>query len=86
MTLKFLKRRKRTKWRTKTMTKNENKDKEEERKTSEAGLGVGGSSIGWNADVLRGRASGAERTESTNTEYTNGTESNTSQEVHLISD
>ena len=61
-------------------------NKEEERKTSEAGLGVGGSSIGWNADVLRGRASGAERTESTNTEYTNGTESNTSQEVHLISD
>jgi len=56
-------------------------NKEEERKTSEVGLGVGGSSIGWNADVLRGRASGAERTESTNTEYTNGTESNTSQEV-----
>merc|ERR1712192_124427 len=43
----------------------------------------GGSSIGWNSDVLRGRASGAERVDvSTNAEFTNGTEANReSQEV-----
>ena len=53
--------------------------KEEEKKASEGG--VGGSSIGWSTEVLRGRASGAERVESTNSEYTNGTEAKESQEV-----
>merc|ERR1712192_357089 len=62
--------------------------KEEEKKASEGGVGVGGvsgggSSIGWNSDVLRGRASGAERVDiSTNAEFTNGTnEAKESQEV-----
>merc|ERR1712192_236327 len=64
--------------------------KEEEKKAPEGGgvggvLGgvPGGSSIGWNSDVLRGRASGAERVDvSTNAEFTNGTEANReSQEV-----
>ena len=45
----------------------------------------GGSNIGWTTEVLRGRASGAERVESTNTEYTNGTEAKESQEVTLHS-
>ena len=40
-----------------------------------------GSNIGWNPEVLRGRASGAERVESTNEEYTNGTEAKESQQV-----
>lgn len=53
--------------------------KEDEKKASEGG--GGGSSIGWSSEVLRGRASGAERVESTNTEYTNGTEAKESQEV-----
>merc|ERR1712181_126668 len=62
----------------------------EEKKAPEGGgvggvLGgvPGGSSIGWNSDVLRGRASGAERVDvSTNAEFTNGTEANReSQEV-----
>jgi len=68
--------------------------KEEEKKTVEGGVlasggaagvsgGIGGgvSSIGWSSEVLRGRASGAERVESTNAEYTNGTEAKESQEV-----
>jgi len=62
--------------------------KEEEKKAPEGGgggVGVGGvsggSSIGWSSDVLRGRASGAERVESTNAEFTNGTEARESQEV-----
>ena len=66
--------------------------KEEEKKATEGGGGGvvgggvgGGSSIGWNSEVLRGRASGAERVESTNTEYTNGTEAKESQEVTLHS-
>ena len=64
--------------------------KEEEKKTPDGGgggVGVGGvsggSSIGWSSDVLRGRASGAERVESTNAEFTNGTETKESQEVAL---
>ena len=69
--------------------------KEEEKKTVEGGVlasggagvsgGIGGgvSSIGWSSEVLRGRASGAERVESTNAEYTNGTEAKESQEVTL---
>ena len=49
------------------------------------GVSGGGSSIGWSSDVLRGRASGAERVEiSTNAEFTNGTEAiKESQEVTL---
>jgi len=46
--------------------------KEEEKKAE---------SIGWSSEVLRGRASGAERVESTNAEFTNGTEAKESQEV-----
>ena len=62
--------------------------KEEEKKATEGGGGGvvgGGSNIGWTSEVLRGRASGAERVESTNTEYTNGTEARESQEVTLHS-
>ena len=66
--------------------------KEEEKKAPEGGgggVGVGGvsggSSIGWSSDVLRGRASGAERVESTNAEFTNGTETRESQEVAFYS-
>jgi len=55
--------------------------KEEEKKATEGGVVGGGSNIGWTSEVLRGRASGAERVESTNTEYTNGTEAKESQEV-----
>merc|ERR1719341_2479616 len=55
--------------------------KEEEKKATEGGVVGGGSSIGWTSEVLRGRASGAERVESTNTEYTYGTEAKESQEV-----
>merc|ERR1712037_696485 len=65
--------------------------KEEEKKATEGGGGGvvgggvggvgGGSNIGWTTEVLRGRASGAERVESTNTEYTNGTEARESQVV-----
>merc|ERR1712203_987093 len=43
--------------------------------------GVVGSNIGWNPEVLRGRVSGAERVESTNEEYTNGTEAKESQQL-----
>ena len=63
-------------------------NKEEEKKAVEGGSGVVGghpgvvgSNIGWNPEVLRGRASGAERVESTNEEYTNGTEAKESQQV-----
>ena len=59
--------------------------KEEEKKATEGGVVGGGSNIGWTSEVLRGRASGAERVESTNTEYTNGTEAKESQEVTLHS-
>ena len=64
--------------------------KEEEKKAPDGGVGGvlggvsgGGSSIGWSSDVLRGRASGAERVDvSTNAEFTNGTnEAKESQEV-----
>ena len=63
-------------------------NKEEEKMAVEGGSGVVGghpgvvgSNIGWNPEVLRGRASGAERVESTNEEYTNGTEAKESQQV-----
>jgi len=63
-------------------------NKEEEKKAVEGGSGVVGghpgvvgSNIGWNPEVLRGRASGAERVESTNEEYTNGTEAKESQQL-----
>lgn len=63
-------------------------NKEEEKKAVDGGSGVVGghpgvvgSNIGWNPEVLRGRASGAERVESTNEEYTNGTEAKESQQL-----
>ena len=61
-----------------TVAEEKGRGSKEEEKKAEGG---GGSSIGWSSEVLRGRASGAERVESTNAEFTNGTEAKESQEV-----
>lgn len=61
-----------------TVAEEKGRGSKEEEKKAEGGVG---SSIGWSSEVLRGRASGAERVESTNAEFTNGTEAKESQEV-----